>query len=152
MDVNKIIPQVEPTKEEMTSLIQGLWAVAWADKQIRPEERKLIEEFEREMNLVVPTAVGENGPQVTPAQLKQTLTNPQLQELFIRTALLICYADGEYSAEEHQIISEFAAALNMPKTRLTQLEDQTKELLLAQLAHLKNVQGVADVARKRNLI
>ena len=80
--------------------------------------------------------------------LAQLLPSPELRQLFIKTALLVGYADSKLNSGESQLIKEYAAALKVDTAQLAMMETQVKEFLLSHLSHLSNVEAAAEVARK----
>ena len=80
--------------------------------------------------------------------LAQLLPSPELRQLFIKTALLVGYADSTLNPGESQLIREYATALGINPANLSTMETQVKEFLLSHLSHLSNVEAAADVARK----
>ena len=79
--------------------------------------------------------------------LAATLAEAQVRGLFMKTAILLAYADGNYSAAESKLIGEFAGALEL-SGELGSLEQQVKEFMLSQLTDIKNTAAVAEVARE----
>ena len=70
------------------------------------------------------------------------------RELFIKTAILLMYADGKVSDPERQIVSEYARALDIGDGELKRLEDGVKEFLLSHVSHLHNTDAARAVANK----
>jgi tellurite resistance protein len=143
----ELFPEIEIQANQAEAIAQGLIAVAKADGQIHEREAALIAEFfssvtERPIDM----AALERADPVDGAFLAATLPSVDLRDLFLKTAVLLAYADGNYSAAESKVIASFAAALG--QTNLADLETQVKEYLLGQLTHVKNSAAVAEVAKE----
>jgi tellurite resistance protein len=85
---------------------------------------------------------------ITAEELKAALSTPQLRLLFMKTAILLTYADGVVTPEERQILGEYSAALGVDAATVATLENNVKEYLLEQLAHLNNTDATVEVAKK----
>ncbi len=142
----ELFPEIEVRAEHAEAMARGLIAVAKADGHIHEREAALIADFYSSVTeSAVDMAALERQDSVDGAYLAATLPSPELRDLFLKTAMLLAYADGSYSAAESKIIGGFAAALGV--TDLERLETQVKEFLLGQLTHVKNSAAVAEVAK-----
>jgi tellurite resistance protein len=90
----------------------------------------------------------ERSPDITKEELAAALHSAQHRLLFMKTAILLSYADGKVTPEERQILSEFAAALSIDPATVAALETSVKEFLLRHIAHLSNAEAAAEVAKK----
>ncbi len=141
-------PEIEITQDQAEAMARGLFAVARADGKIHEREAALIADFygasvDHPLNM----AELERAPAVDGAFLAAKLPTAELRELFLKTGILLSYADGNYSAPESKLIAQFARALGVDDARLRHYEQQVKEFMLGQLAHIKNVDAVAKVAK-----
>ena len=94
-------------------------------------------------------ALGElkSHPEITGEELCKALPSGDLRRLFVKTALLLAFADGEVSAKESALVREFTAKLHLGE-ELGVLEGQVKDFLLSQLSHIKNTDAVIEIAKK----
>src|SRR5262249_45498641 len=85
---------------------------------------------------------------ITTDELRASLPTAQLRLLFMKTAILLTYADGKVTSEERKILAEYAGALEIAADTMQTLENDVKEYLLEQLARLNNTDATVQVARK----
>ena len=144
--MDEFLPEIEIREDQAEAIARGLYAVARADGNVHEREAAMIGEFFNSTT-AHPADLGAlaRAPKVEPENLAAMLPTPALRQLFIKTALLLAYVDGEYAAGEQNMIAGYAKAMNI--TDLAGLEAQVKDYLIGHLAHLHNVQGVADVAK-----
>jgi uncharacterized tellurite resistance protein B-like protein len=148
----EFFPEIEIRQEQAEAIARGLFAVAKADGTVHDREAAIIAEF-----FVSTTAAAsdlgalERAPTIEGSTLKLFLPTVELRRLFIKTAILLAFADSSYGANESKIIGEYAKALEVGEKDLQLLEQQVKEYLLSQLSHLSNVQAAAQVAKELKL-
>lgn len=140
--------EIDVNQDQAEAIARGLYAVARADGQLHEREASLIAEFfasttERASDL----GALERAAPVEPANLALALPNRALRSLFLKTAMLLAYADGTYGTGESKVIAEYAQALGASEGELRLLETQVKEYLLGQLSHLSNTDAVVQVAK-----
>ena len=145
----EFFPETEIRHDQAEAIAHGLYAVARADGEVHAREAALIGEFfnattERPADL---TAL-ERAPRIEPGTLALMLPTRDLKRLFLKSAMLLAYADGAYGPGESKLIGEYAKALEVGSDDLAQLEAQVKDYLLSQLSHLSNSQAVAEVAKE----
>ncbi|BAC90749.1 Mo-dependent nitrogenase C-terminal domain-containing protein [Gloeobacter violaceus] len=97
-------------EEQMIAWLRGLLTVAWADGDYDETERACVQA------VIAQEGLGGRSAQVLvpiePEELSATLAaDPVLSEHFLRTALMVALADGEYSQAEEQLIGRFCDAL-----------------------------------------
>ena len=148
----EFFPEVEIRQDQAEAIARGLYAVAKADGTVHDREAAIIAEF---YGSTTTTAADlgalERAPAIEAAALAAFLPGAELRQLFLKTAILLAYADSSYGANEMKIINEYAKALSVSAADLTHLELQVKEFLLSQLVHLSNVQATALVAKELKL-
>lgn len=83
-----------------------------------------------------------------PARAKEAFGTPELAKLFVKSLILLAFADGTYAAEEDALIREYAAALGLDGATVDALHQSTKDFLIGELAHVKNVEALAGVLSK----
>ena len=144
--MDEFFPEIEIREDQAEAIARGLYAVARADGNVHEREAAMIGEFFNSTT-AHPADLGAlaRAPKVEPDNLAAMLPTPELRQLFIKTALLLAYVDGDYALGEQQTIAEYAKAMSIPN--LAVIEAQVKDYLIGHLAHLQNVQGVADVAK-----
>lgn len=119
----------------------GLAAVARAEGGIDPREKTILDGL----------GLGDFDTITSPSpeELAEGLGHgTETAALFLRTALLMAWADGTAGAEERALIGRFAAALGVAEADLAGLEQSVKEYLLAPFARLVNTPAAVEVAKK----
>jgi tellurite resistance protein len=143
-----LFPETDITSDQAEAISHGLITIAKADGVLHEREAALIADFYgATMDHPLNMAELERAPAVDGAFMAAKLQTAELRELFLKTAILLSYADGNYSAPESQLIKEYATALGYDAGKLTGFETQVKEFMLGQLTHIKNVDAVAKVAK-----
>jgi tellurite resistance protein len=147
--MDDLSPEMDVTQSQAEALARGLYAVARADGEVHEREAALIAQLFAEA-VDHPSQLGTlaRESQVQPAELAVALPRADLRRMFIKTALLLAHLDNVYSPAEAKLVGEFAAAMEIGKADLAELETQAKEYLLSQLSHLTNTAAVAEVAKK----
>jgi len=141
-------PEMDVREDQAQAIARGLYAVARADGQVHAREAALITDFYGSATDASATLSSlERMQDITGAELAANLPDPGLRQLFLKTAMLLAYADGNYSAKESQLISEYSKALNVGDGDLRDIEQQVKDFMLSQLSHLENTPAVAEVAK-----
>ncbi|HEU5055016.1 MAG TPA: hypothetical protein VFU21_00765 [Kofleriaceae bacterium] len=145
-----LYPEIDISQSEAEAIARGLFAVARADGQLHQREAGIIAQFYADVAGGTPAQLGdlERSARPEPAVLAAQLGRPEVQRIFIRTAVLLAYVDSKYSPGESKLIGEYAAAMGISRQDLAEMETLAKEFLLAQLAHIKNIDAVVDVAKE----
>jgi tellurite resistance protein len=146
MTMSEFFPEIEVREVQAEAIARGLYAIARADGNVHEREAAMIGEFfnsttEHHADL----GALARAPNIEPANLAALLPTAELRQLFIKTALLLAYVDGDYAPGEQTAIADYAKAMNI--TDVAAIEVQVKDYLLGHLTHLHNVQGVVDVAK-----
>jgi tellurite resistance protein len=141
-------PEIEIRDDQAEAMARGLYVVARADGKIHEREAAMIGEFFNATN-DHPSHLGtlERSAPITAAHLAAVLSTKDLRRLFVKTALLVAYADGEYAPAEQKVIGDFAKACEIDSKGLAALEQSVKDYMISHLAHLQNVQAVAQVSK-----
>jgi tellurite resistance protein len=146
MTMSEFFPEIEIRADQAEAIARGLYAVARADGDVHEREAAMIGEF---FNSTTehPADLGAlaRAPNIEPANLAAILPTPELRQMFVKTALLLAYVDGEFAPGEQSAIADYAKAMDV--TDVTAIEAQVKDYLIGHLSHLHNVQGVVDVAK-----
>ena len=90
----------------------------------------------------------ESAPDITGEDIAGSLRSPELRQLFLKTAILLAYADSEYSQKEKAWIEKTAKALGVEGKELARLDELVRTFLLSQLSHLANTDATKEVAKK----
>lgn len=144
----EFFPEIDINESQAEAIARGLYAVAKADGHVHEKEAAIIMQF-FQSNTDHPSDLAslDRMPAIDGASLALQLPRADLRKLFIKTAVLLSYADGNYGAGESKIIAAYAKALDIDDKALAHLETQVKEFLLSQLAHLSNTAATAKVAK-----
>lgn len=144
-------PEMELSKQSAEAIARGLYAVAKVDG-VHDREAGLIASF------WIDAGGGEHAlsdleraAAMTPSELATLLASEAERKLFLKTALLLTWADGKVSSEERACVGAFAQALGVDAAALEGLEAGVKDYLLGHLAHLQNTDATRAVAKKLDL-
>jgi tellurite resistance protein len=145
-------PEIDLSAVEAETFARGLYAVARVDG-VHERELALISDFYQgaatdEANEGTVAASLERMGVLGPKEVAQVLISAPQRELFVKTALLLTWADGTVSDAERAKVDEFARALEVAPEKKAQLEAEVKDFLLRPLAGLANVNAVSAVAKK----
>lgn len=155
---------IELSAVEAEAFARGLYAVARVDG-VHERELALISDFYQQavagegsytgsqpgsQGAAVVASLERTGP-LEPQALAQILVSGPVRELFLKTAILLSWADGSVSAGERAKLDEFSAALQIAPERKAEVEAEVKDFLLRPLAGLANVGAVSAVAKKLGL-
>jgi tellurite resistance protein len=143
----EFFPEVELSHTAAEAIARGLYAVAKVDG-LHEREAGLIASFWIDAGGSGSLSDLERGAAIQPRELAAALHTPPERTLFVKTALLLAWADGQVTDAERKSVLEFAGALGVEGAQLEKLEQNVKEYLLSQLAHLLNTEAIRDVARK----
>jgi tellurite resistance protein len=140
-------PEIHLTPEQAAAMARGLYAVAHADG-IHESEAALVAGFWEEAggSEKALADLARHKP-ITSDELAHALPAVELRRLFIKTALLLAFADGQVSGQESELVREFTAKLGLGG-ELSALEGQVTDYLLSQLAHIQNTDALAQIAKK----
>lgn len=145
-----ILGQIDVNKDDAAAIARGLFALARVDGH---DEREGILIKSLWMD-----AVGYDGEidlhsiekmsDVTPKELAAALRSTDLKRVFLKTALLLAWADGDVSAKEKSWLKEAATACGFSETDLAREDELVRTFLLSQLSELQNVDAAKEVAKK----
>lgn len=154
----EFFPEMHITQGQAETIARGMMAVARAEGGVHPHEWALIKSFYDEAAHVGQAgsanhlAALENAPDIDPAALATGLApdgkGGALAELFLKTTILLAYADGSFAQGERILIERYAKALGTSAADLARLEQSVKEYLLGHVSRLANVDAARKVARK----
>jgi tellurite resistance protein len=140
--------EVDLDRAQAEAIARGLFAVAKCDG-LHEREAALIASFWLDSGGGADALSSlERGATIRPDELAAALPSPAQRQLFLKTAILLTYADGKVTAEERQCVREFASGLGIAEPAVEALEQSVKDFLLHHLAHLQNVDAAAAIAKK----
>jgi uncharacterized membrane protein YebE (DUF533 family) len=148
----EFFPEIELNAIEAEAIARGLYAVALVDG-LHERELALISDFFGSTNEdgrpehVGAAALARMGP-LDPQALAGALPAAPHRELFLKTAYLLAWADGQVSPAERSSVEGFATALGLGAEVRARLEAEVKDYLLRPFASLANVEAAAAVAKK----
>lgn len=149
--MTQLYPEIDITNDQAEAIARGLFAVARADGNVHPAEAAIIGQFfgaAAQPSHIESLARETN---IDAASLALLLPSKELREVFLRTAVLLAYADGNFADGEKEQIASFATAMNMESNELEQIILAVKEFLLSQLSHLQNVDAGVEIAKELDI-
>lgn len=146
--MNDFYPEIEVTQAAAEAIARGLYAVAKVDG-VHEREAALVSSFWGDVGgSSSALAELERGATITSSELGSALGSEGLRQLFVKTSILLAWADGKVTDAERKLIAEFAGALGIAGPALGKLEASVKEYLLGHLSPISNTEAVASVAKK----
>lgn len=137
--------------DQVKVLVHGMMAVARVDG-VHDNEMTLIREFygscARTGDPTLETVAG--GP-FDPVDAKRAFDTANGRKLFLKSLILLAFADGQYGPEEDAIIRDYARVIEISEAELASLHEATKEFMLASLSHVKNVDALLEVQKRLGL-
>lgn len=155
MEAEQFFPEIDVSAMEAEALARGLLGVAKVDG-VHERELALINEVYQaavasDASASAPMSSLERAGALEPAELARLLPEGPIRELFVKTAYLLAWADGNVSAGERTKIGAYASSLGVNSETQSKLEAGVKDYLLRPLANLANVESAAAVAKKLGL-
>lgn len=128
---------VELTLEQATCIAQAMWQVAAVEEGVHAQEKEMIDAF------FSGCAADAGAPNATfdhaafdAGLARQVLTSPELKENFLRSCLLVGYADGHCSDAERAAIDAMAESLGISSADRQAADRSIQKELLAQFEGL----------------
>ena len=143
----EFFPEVNLSHDAAETIARGLYAIARVDG-VHEREAGLIASFWIDAGGGGSLSDLERAESIKPADVAAALHSDAERQLFVKTAILLTWADGEVSAAEKKAVGEFARALGIDDATLEKLDAGVKDFLLGQLVHVQNTDAVRDVAKK----
>ena len=140
-------PEIQLEPAQATAMARGLYAIAQADGLHEGEAALIAGFWEEAGGSEKALADLAQGQPITSAELGHAMPSVELRRLFIKTALLLAFADGQVSGKESELVREFTHKLGLGG-ELEALEGQVKDFLLSQLAHIHNTDALTEIAKK----
>lgn len=145
--MNDFFPEMHLSHNAAEAIARGLFAVARCDG-LHEREAGLIASFWIDAGGGGPLSDLERAAPIKPVELATSLHSDEERQLFIKTAILLTWADGKVSDAEKKAVREFARALSVDDATLEKLDASVKEFLLGHLTHVQNSEAVSNVAKK----
>ena len=131
--------------DQVKALTHGLMALAKVDG-IHDNEMHLIREFYEGCSRAGdPRLEDVAGGPFDINTAKPLFDTPELRKLFVKSLILLAYADGTYAQAEKDLIREYSTALGVSGDEVEALHEATKEHMLGALAHVQNLDALKAV-------
>lgn len=143
-------PEVKVEPHHAEAIARGLFAIAHADG-VHEREAALIASFWADAGGKFSALADlERSAPISAEDLGGVLNTKELRHLFMKTALLMAFADGKVSGEEKRLVREYADKLEL-SAELRQMAIEVRDFLLSQLAHIHNTQGLIELAKELSI-
>lgn len=142
--------EVGVSAEQAATIARGLYSLANVDGRVE-REGMLIQSLWMDAvgsDKVTDLKQLERMPDVSPEELKASLPTRELKELFMRTAILLAYADSNYSEKERAWVKKTGTTLGLTEPDLAKMDEFVRHFLLSQLSHVENTDATRQVAKK----
>lgn len=137
--------------EQVKALTAGMYAVARADG-VHDREMTLIRGFYQSCaRSGDPSFESVLGHDFDVAAARRLFDRPELAKMFVKSLILLAFADGQYAKTEDELIRSWAGQLGLSAQEVDQLLAATKDFLLQSLSHVQNVDALKDVAARLDL-
>jgi len=143
----EFFPEVHLSRDAAEAIARGLFAIARVDG-VHEREAGLIAGFWIDAGGGGPLSDLERAESIKPADVAAALHSDAERQLFIKTAILLTWADGSVSPAAKKAVHDFAKALGVDDTALETLDASVKDFLLGQLVHVQNSDAVSSIAKK----
>jgi tellurite resistance protein len=125
------IIQSSYTTEQTNAWIRGLISLAWADGHFDPEEQEMIRSLLHQD--LTDTEKSKALEPISPDELAKVLgQDSEVAENFLRTAVMVALADGDYSSGEDELLHQYCQALGVKPDALDILRTTLQNLAAAQ--------------------
>jgi len=135
--------------EQVKVLCHAMMAVARVDG-VHDNEMRLIREFYASCARAGDPEVEEvtRGDFAAETAAASFGASPEHQQAFVKSLILLAYADGSYGEAEDRLIRELASGVGLESEAVDRLKAATQEFLLASLAHVKNLDALREVRKE----
>lgn len=138
---------------QVQCLCRGMHTLASSDG-IHPREEALIRDFH---DACRPAGGASYEDTVKTAfrleDAMEQLGKAELRRLFVKTLWLLAFADGKITAPERDLITDWAGKLGLSEPDNRELQAETKEFLLAQLApRIRNTEALAALSKEMKVL
>jgi hypothetical protein len=148
----EILENVDVSHEQAALIARALFSLSRVDGH---EEREgmLIKSFWMEavgQGSVLDLNAFQHLPDITGAEIARGLPTTELRRMFLKTAVLMTYADGTVSDKEREWLQSVSKDLGI-EAELARTDELVRNLLLSQLSHIENVDALREVTKKLGL-
>lgn len=134
--------------EQVKVLCHAMMAVARVDG-VHDNEMRLIRDFyascaragDPELEAVT------QGDLPTDAAARAFGQDDEHKNLFVKSLILLAYADGAYGEQEDGLIRQMAAQVGLDDAAVDRLKEATREYLMASLSHVQNLDALREVQK-----
>jgi tellurite resistance protein len=70
------------------------------------------------------------------------------EQAFVKSLILLAYADGSFGEAEDQLIRELAKGVGLDDAAVERLKTATQEYLMASLSHVQNLDALREVQKE----
>lgn len=147
--MDTFFPEIEISDEQAEAIARGLFAVARAEGGVHEKEKALLMGFYAEAaGGARSLAELERAADATPEEIAAALTSSALRNVFIKTCLLMGWADNSFDGKERELVGRYAKALGISDAELAEHERAVKSYLVSSLVKLANTDAVVEVSKK----
>lgn len=147
--MDTFFPEIEISDEQAEAIVRGLFAVARAEGGVHEKEKALLMGFYGEATGGAQSlAALERAPDATPEEMAAALTSDALRKVFIKTCILMGWADNSFGGKERELVGRYAKALGIDDAEIAEHEQAVKSYLLSSIVKLSNTDAVVEVSKK----
>lgn len=131
------------------TIVRGMYAVARAD-DVHTTELVMIKNFYQQCAAEAEALSSFEDLIQTPFdpdQASLVLNSDEVKRIFLTSCLFLAYADGDYSAAEREKVRELGDAIKVSGEQITEIENTVADQLMAQFAHIDNLEELKQVAK-----
>jgi hypothetical protein len=145
--VLEFFKEFDLTFEHVKALTHAMFAVARVDG-VHDREMTMIRQFYDSCARLGDPALEEVVGSSNESDLGALFDTGHASRMFVKSLILLAFADGRYASSEDALIRDYAGKVSLTSLDVDQLHEATKDYLLSSLAHIHNVEALADVARR----
>ena len=135
--------------DQVKVLCHAMMAVARVDG-VHDNEMRLIREFYESCARAGDPPLEEITKGDFPVESAQSAFggDDEHQNVFVKSLILLAYADGAYGEPEDRMIREFAKGVGLDDAAVDRLKEATREYLMASLSHVQNLEALREVSKE----
>lgn len=130
------------------AILRGMYAVALTDG-VHDTELVLMREFynqcARESDALASFQDVVNTP-FDSESARKVLGTEELKRTFLASCVFLGYADGNYSAKERTKVQALGDEVGLNSAQISEVENLVADQLMAQLAHIENLEALKEVS------
>ncbi|MGR9108629.1 MAG: hypothetical protein ACU843_17055 [Gammaproteobacteria bacterium] len=130
------------------SIVRGMYAVALTDG-VHDTELVLMREFYEQCARDSEALASFQDVVSTPFDhdtATRVLNTEELKRTFIASCVFLGYADGNYSAKEREQVKSLGSEIGLNPEQIGEIENLVADQLMAQLAHIENLEALKEVS------